>query len=71
MGGKKGNTLNYQEQLEMTDSLHPNDKLSLENQRLIFQTRCEINPLPAKKVNPGPWPLHCGDIAGVKESFTK
>ena len=53
----KGNAIIYQDQLEMADYLYPNDKITLAEQRLIFQIRCEINPLPANKGNPGPCPM--------------
>ena len=50
--------------------LNPNNQLNLEDQRLIFQIRCEINPLPANKGNPGPCPMNdCQEILNNAHIF--
>ena len=47
----------------MSDYLCPNDQLTVEDQRLIFQIRSQSNPLPANKGDPQPCLMFgCGDI---------
>ena len=68
--GKKGRNIMYHNQLEMACYLNPNNQLNLEDQRLIFQIRCEINPLPANKGNPGPCPMNdCQEILNNAHIF--
>ena len=47
--GSKGSTLKYGQRLSIADYLCPTDKLSVEDQRHIFQIRSQINPLPSNK----------------------
>ena len=46
----------------MADYLCPNNLLSVEDQRDIFQIRSQTNSLPANKGDPQPCPTGCGSI---------
>ena len=46
----------------MAEYLWPNNIRNLEEQRLIFQIRSEINPIPANLGNPGQCPTNCGEL---------
>ena len=50
--GSKGWNIRYGKSLAMADYLSPNNQLSVQDQRYIFQIRSRINPLPANKGNP-------------------
>ena len=62
VNGKKGRTIVYEDKLKMAEYLWPNNILNLEEQRLIFQIRSEINPIPANLGNPGQCPTNCGEL---------
>ena len=47
--GSKGRNLLYSKKLEMANYLCPNNNLSVENQRQIFQIRSRSNPLLANR----------------------
>ena len=47
--GSKGRNILYSKKLEMASYLYPNNYLSVENQRQIFQIRSRSNPLPANR----------------------
>ena len=58
-----GSQIMYGEALEMTDYLiSPNNLLSIEEQREIFQNQSQINTLPANAGDPQPCPTGCGRI---------
>ena len=44
--GRKGKEINYNDQPEMQDYLLPNDLITLEKQRKLFQFRTRMNFLP-------------------------
>ena len=50
--GSKGQTLIYGNSLAMADYLCPNNQLSVQDQRDLFQIRSRTNPLPANRGNP-------------------
>ena len=60
--GNKRKYIEYADQLQMADYLHPNRILNLEDQILIFQIRSETNPLSSNHGEPGPCPMKCGNI---------
>ena len=60
--GSKGRHLKYGAKLAMSDYLCPNDQLTVEDQRLIFQIRSQSNPLPANRGEPQPCSRGCGEI---------
>ena len=62
VNGKKGRTIVYEDKLKMAEYLWPNNILNLEEQRLIFQIRSEINPIPANLGNPGQCPKNCEEL---------
>ena len=47
--GSKGRNILCSKKLEMASYLYPNNYLSVENQRQIFQIRSRSNPLPANR----------------------
>jgi hypothetical protein len=60
--GSKGRYLSYEAKLEMSDYLCPNNQLTVDDQRLIFQIRNQSNPLPANRGDPQPCFRGCGEI---------
>ena len=60
--GSKGRKLEHGAKLEMSDYLCPNDQLTVDDQRLIFQIRSQSNPLPANRGDPQPCSRGCGEI---------
>ena len=50
--GSKGRTIRYGKSLAMADYLCPNNQLSVQDQRDVFQIRSRTNPLPANRGNP-------------------
>ena len=60
--GSKGSTLKYGQCLSMADYLCPNDKLSVEDQRQIFEIRSQINPLPSNKGEKTYCATRCGEF---------
>ena len=46
----------------MSDYLCPNNQLTVDDQRLIFQIRSQSNPLPANRGEPQPCSRGCGEI---------
>ena len=63
--GSKGSTLKYGAKLKMSGYLCPNDQLTVEDQRLIFQIRSQSNPLHANRGDPQPCSRGCGKIRYV------
>ena len=67
--GSKGRNLLYTNKLEMANYLCPNNYLSVENQRQIFEIRSRSNPLPSNRgviqhCNSG-----CGEIMNNSHVF--
>ena len=50
--GSKGWTLRYDKSLAIANYLCPNNQLSVQDQRDLFQKRSRTNPLPANRGNP-------------------
>ena len=46
----------------MADYLCPNSKLTVQDQKDIFQIRSMTKPLPSNRGNPNPCSTGCGDI---------
>ena len=60
--GSKGSTLKYGKGLEMAEYLCPNNQLSVEDQRQIFQIRSQINPLASNRGETSICVTGCGEI---------
>ena len=60
--GSKGSTLRYGKGLQMAEYLCPNDQLSVEDQRQIFQIRSQINPLPSNRGKTSYCVTGCGEV---------
>ena len=67
--GSKGSTLKYGQKLQMADYLCPNNQLSVDEQRQIFQIRSQINPLPSNKGMVVPCPTGCGETMNNSHIF--
>ena len=46
----------------MADYLSPNNQLTIDDQKLIFQIRSQSNPLPANRGEPEPCVRGCGEV---------
>ena len=53
----------------MADYLCPNNQLSVDEQRQIFQIRSQINPLPSNKGMVVPCPTGCGETMNNSHIF--
>ena len=67
--GSKGSNLRYGAVLEMAEYLCPNNFLSVEDQREIFQIRSQTNALPANRGDPQPCLTGCGGILNNPHVF--
>ena len=69
ISGSKGSNLRYGAEQEMAQYLCPNNILSAEDQRDIFQIRSQTNDLPANRGDPQPCLTGCGGILNNSHVF--
>ena len=67
--GSKGRNLHYTKKLEMANCLCPNNYLSVENQRQIFEIRSRSNPLPSNRGVIQHCNTGCGEIMNNSHVF--
>ena len=67
--GSKGRNLQYNDQLEVANYLCPNNYLSVENQRQIFEIRSRSNPLPSNRGVVQHCKTGCGEIMNNSHVF--
>ena len=60
--GSKGRNIQYEDKFMMADYLCPNNQLSVEDQRIVFQIRSRTNPIQANIGKTQLCPTGCGNF---------
>ena len=60
--GSKGRNIHYEDKFMMADYLCPNNQLSVEDQRIVFQIRSRTNPIQANIGKTQLCPTGCGNF---------